>query len=338
MPQFKLPWLLVKGVIDSKRFLVSQWGVLGLFHMVFGMLVPRLLSDEVRNDNWEAWGTFPRAAFSAFQLMTFDSWASLTQDIRHRSLLCWLLIFWFIGICSLVLLNVGTAIVVESTFTAALKDVDMVRKHKEAQQQKQVDTLYAMFKELDEDGSGNLGINEFTDVLDDPLFIIRIQTLEIQIEELPDVFKILDDGDGEVSMQEFIAGMIKITAPIGAKDTFSCYNRMKAYEKLLRRTGEINCHKRTMPHVGSAIRQARAARLKIQDKCDQIRTTLQQLQEMQFSAMLDITAEFRPGCPDLPTMDSFLNPTDTAEKFKGKVHPEELKYHVDGVAPFLRTK
>ena len=78
----------------------------------------------------------------------------------------------------------------------------------------------------------------------------------------------------------------QVSALIGAKDTFACYNRMKAFEKVFRKTKENNWPLRTMPLIGSCILRARACRIKFAAKLEQIKKTEEMLQEMQLSAVI----------------------------------------------------
>ena len=61
-----------------------------------------------------------------------------------------------------------------------------------------------MFREIDEDGTGTLTKQEFLDVMDDTMFLIRLQSLDLEIADLPDCWNICDDGDGCVEQMEFI--------------------------------------------------------------------------------------------------------------------------------------
>merc|ERR1719171_2775233 len=74
----------------------------------------------------------------------------------------------------------------------------MIQKHLEHKRIHQINVLFKMFQELDDDGSGNLSKAEFLDCLDDPMFCTRITSLDISLDDLPDVFAICDDGDGIV--------------------------------------------------------------------------------------------------------------------------------------------
>merc|ERR1719235_1380558 len=97
-----------------------------------------------------------------------------------------------------------------------------------------------MFHELDDDGSGNLTKNEFLDCLDDPMFCQRIISLDLELDDLPDVFAICDDGDGIVEAIEFIQGMLAIQGGIQSKDLLMNYQTATAINNKLRRMAALS--------------------------------------------------------------------------------------------------
>merc|ERR1719446_503515 len=89
----------------------------------------------------------------------------------------------------------------------------VVARAKAQAESKTKDELKLMFEDLDEDQSGALSIEEFLECLDDFAFVRKMKLLDIDLEELPDIFEILDDGDGQVDQDEFIQGMMKMQGP-----------------------------------------------------------------------------------------------------------------------------
>merc|ERR1712232_455933 len=69
----------------------------------------------------------------------------------------------------------------------------------------------------------------FLECLDDVGFIRKMKALDVDLEELPDVFEILDDGDGMLSGEEFILGMMKMAGKAQSKDM------LKATKNMMRR-------------------------------------------------------------------------------------------------------
>merc|ERR1719235_2415810 len=142
--------------------------------------------------------------------MTLDSYSGILRYIMAELPEMLLLFAAFIGVASIVLMNLMTAIVVENAFAAAAKDEEAVAQMKKLKQKKTVNDLKMLFKDLDEDGSGALSKEEFTDVLDDPAFVQKMKALDIELDELPTIFEIFDDGDGQISTDEFCGGLKKM--------------------------------------------------------------------------------------------------------------------------------
>jgi len=127
-----------------------------------------------------------------------------------------------------VLFNLMTAIVVKNAFDAAADDEEAVTQIKEDERRKQEQALLEMFNELDKDDSGMLTKQEFAEsVLDDMVFIHQLKTLDIELEELPDVFEILDDGDGQVSTEEFCTGLMRMQGSAMSRDMLKATKRAK---------------------------------------------------------------------------------------------------------------
>lgn len=68
----------------------------------------------------------------------------------------------------MVLFNLVTAVIVEHAFEAAKQDEEMVANQKKEEKTRTLVDLEGLFRELDEDGSGELSREEFTEVMDDP--------------------------------------------------------------------------------------------------------------------------------------------------------------------------
>merc|ERR1719491_1980777 len=103
-----------------------------------------------------------------------------------------------------------TAVVVSNAFDASAADQEAADNIKMRHATKVRSELTDMFKDLDEDQSGWLSKEEFLNCLDDLNFVRKMKMLDIDLEELPDIFEILDDGDGQVDQNEFITGMLQL--------------------------------------------------------------------------------------------------------------------------------
>merc|ERR1719235_3035616 len=130
--------------------------------------------------------------FTLFQIMTFDSWSGIVRVVIFPVPTSLIIFSIFIGLGSIVLMNLITAIVVENAFAAAAADAEAVHHMQEEKKNAVTAQLLVMFQDLDEDQSGFLTKEEFTDVLDDPVFIQKMKTLDLELEDLPDLFDMFD--------------------------------------------------------------------------------------------------------------------------------------------------
>lgn len=217
-PAFKDLWVLVKGLSESLNLVLWFYIIVGTIHFMFAVAVMETLSiRESKDEKLLGWFGDPvNSMFTLFQIMTYDSYSVIVRHLLSRDkipLMPLALIFFFIGIAAIVLFNLMTAIVVEIAFAARAKDEEAMLVNRDLEKKVKVAKLKVVFKEMDEDNSGFLTKEEFTDVLDDPGFVQQMKILDIEVDELGDIFQILDDGDGKVSANEFCDGLVKMGVP-----------------------------------------------------------------------------------------------------------------------------
>merc|ERR1719311_751885 len=92
--------------------------------------------------------------------------------------------------------------------------------------------LRCVFQELDTDGSGQLSYEEFSRALDDPKMKTWLHALELEVNESRDLFQMLDDGDGEVSYDEFVYGAKRLKGTAQSVDLIAIMHehRLLAHE------------------------------------------------------------------------------------------------------------
>jgi len=111
---------------------------------------------------------------------------------------------------SIALMNLVTAIMVESSLRQAKED-QVAQKAWESQKKKSLmPKLRLMFDEMDEDNSGGLDIEELRGASDE----IKSQLQRIcNMDDVEEIFKSLDyDDSGTVDIDEFCDGMLKATS------------------------------------------------------------------------------------------------------------------------------
>jgi len=231
VPVFHELWMLVKGVVECMPLLFWGFVIIGTVLFMFGVATLELIvkTETFRNDPvvLEYFDGLLPTIFTLFQIMTLDSWSAVLRPIIYREPATAVFFFLFIGIAGIMLANLMTAIVVKNSLEVMKEDEAFTSHQNLLEYQKVQKDLRKMFSQLDEDNSGTLSKEEFTDVLDNEMFVCKMKLMDIDLEELPDIFDALDDGDERVSMDEFCTGLTQMQGVAMSRDTLKAGQRSK---------------------------------------------------------------------------------------------------------------
>jgi len=161
--------------------------------------------------------TLSVATVSLYQAMSGgvdwgDIWTALSpMPSEYRAAF-----IFFITFSIFALLNVVTAVVVETSIQRSQNDRDLLVQQEMEQKIEFVDSMQRVFEELDADGNGSLTLDEFEAQLDDEHILSFMSTLELDIDQVRTLVTLLDkDGNGSVDIEEFVEGCLKLKG--GAK-------------------------------------------------------------------------------------------------------------------------
>jgi Ca2+-binding EF-hand superfamily protein len=232
LPGFKEMWLLLQGLILSFRTLLWTLLIILVVLYVFAIASVEMIGkhDDFIRDPYlqERFGTLMNSMFTLFQVMTLDTWADaiVRPLMKKQPHLCLYFIF-FITVSVFVLMNLITAVIVENAFTIAKDDEEMEAKQIEKKNQEEIKGLALMFKDLDEDQSGELNKREFENALTKPKFLNKLKLLDMNEDECMEVWDLLDDGDGLLTVEEFTNGLRRMKAGARSKDILDMLKRLK---------------------------------------------------------------------------------------------------------------
>lgn len=223
---FQGAWLLVQGLVESMRSIF--WT--GIFICVvlygFGVVTSTVVGQEAAI--FERWpdadiyiGSVLRCILTIFQIMTFDSWASVVcRPLFDAGFLFAVLVFVLtIVICSFGILNMVIALMVERL--SAMKEAASIKTGKYLNR---IDTelmaaLAEDFEKSDEDTSGELDNDEFLRLVAMPEVAFKLKLLGLKAEETAGLFKLLDaDDSGSICFKEFFDGLMKLKGEAKAID------------------------------------------------------------------------------------------------------------------------
>jgi len=306
LPQFRELWTLVKGITQCISLLFWTLFLTFAVQYVFAVAVIDTVSksqefaedDEVQR----LFGSLSTAMFTGFRLMTFDNWGAVVRPIVYRSPESCVLFLTFLGVAGIVLFNLMTAIVVKNAFDAQQEDDEMVAQRKALEFAQQMNDLARMFQETAH--VGKLTKAEFFECLDDANFLRRMRILDIEVQELPEIFEMYDEGVGQVNTNDFVVGLVRMRGVAMSRDILKATSIVlrvsNKYQSLLEDIQEEQL--KELEFVQERISHADSNLYEMQEVTRQI---LNKLDEIGIQKIFKATAEQFPLVVE-PTLEQVL--------------------------------
>jgi len=101
--------------------------------------------------------------------------------------------------------------------------------------------MQKIFKEADNDGSGEITEQEFLHHLDDPRLKAHLVSIGLDVHEAEGLFRLLDlDSSGAITIDEFLFGCMRLKGNAKAVDVQTLlYENKKMFEKLNAYSGGV---------------------------------------------------------------------------------------------------
>merc|ERR1712107_745231 len=91
--------------------------------------------------------------------------------------------------------------------------------------------LRYLFEQLDESGDGILTYDEFEALVHDDKMLALLSSLEVEANDLEELFKLLDNGDGELACDEFVEGAARVKGAARGIDVVVTLTTVKRLER-----------------------------------------------------------------------------------------------------------
>lgn len=218
MVQFKQLWMLVRGLLRSMHTITSICVLLFIIVYVFACLGMEVITKDAKEVHWYPqeylvlvdmyFSRLSLTMVTLVQFVTLDSVGPIVQ--RMVRVIPGLAIYFntFIVIVSIALMNLITAVLVESSLQQAKQDKEMRKAHRAARMKGIFPRIERAFQELDVDNSQSLTLDEVAAAK--PIVKDLLQDL-VNTDNLEDLFHFLDEDDtGELSISQFCEGLAKI--------------------------------------------------------------------------------------------------------------------------------
>mmetsp|Transcript_7776 Transcript_7776/g.17388 ORF Transcript_7776/g.17388 Transcript_7776/m.17388 type:complete len:144 (-) Transcript_7776:391-822(-) len=97
--------------------------------------------------------------------------------------------------------------------------------------EKLVAEMRDIFLEMDEDGSGTMTLEELQAGLNDPRVLSYFSALGLELDDTARLFSLIDDdGSGDVSIDEFLDGCLRLKGQAKSIDMHSMIHQMRKLE------------------------------------------------------------------------------------------------------------
>eukprot|EP00929_Paragymnodinium_shiwhaense_P096636 TRINITY_DN58281_c0_g3_i3.p1 TRINITY_DN58281_c0_g3~~TRINITY_DN58281_c0_g3_i3.p1 ORF type:complete len:619 (-),score=155.35 TRINITY_DN58281_c0_g3_i3:197-2053(-) len=227
--KFREMWVLVRGLISSLGTMLNTLILLGCILYMFACLGMEIIVSHAKNVGpgadpdfqdvvEEFFSSLPITILTLTQFITLDNVVYIYVPLIRQD---WTLAIYFLAVgmvVSIVLMNLVTAVIVNSAMEQAMHDKDVVKTLAEQQKKKLVKDLREVFRRLDEDGSGEVSREEIQTIsAADQEVLTQLMGSADPVE----IFDALDvDGSGDIGIDEFIDGIWQVfvsKAPIEMK-------------------------------------------------------------------------------------------------------------------------
>lgn len=190
------------------------------------------------------YGTFTLTMLSMFEIM-FANWGPACR-VLVENVSEWFSLFFLIYRCVMgfAVLNVVGAVFVQQALKTASSDDDLAFRQKERDIQAYNRKVKKLFQSIDGSGDGAISLDEFTKLVQSPKLKFWMSQLELEYHDLLSLFEFLDNGDGQITLMEFIEGAQRLRGGAKALDIWRMETKIEVlFEEVL------NVMAQAMPQV-----------------------------------------------------------------------------------------
>lgn len=235
-PEFKEMWALLKGLSNCAETLFWTYIMILGFVYFFAVTGTALIGKQAALQDDEIaqvyFGDVLRSMLTFWQLMTIDAWPDIVRPLIAQQIWIGFFLMFYMSIGMFVLLNLITAVIIDEALVNAKEDEKDVALEAERKKEEELEDLGRFFMDLDKDGSGSLTRSELFEAIANDKVRAKLRALEIMPQDIDELWDILDDdnGDGELSIEEFVEGIRKLQGEARAKDVLKLYYDLRLLE------------------------------------------------------------------------------------------------------------
>ncbi|CAJ1436307.1 unnamed protein product [Effrenium voratum] len=223
--------------------------VMAMSGLMLGKLLQHFLEAEANLEDriwvWQHYGTAYRSIYTLYEITFAGNWPANVRPVLEKVSHLFVIFFvLYITIIVFAAIRVITAVFLKDTLDAAHNDAEHQLAEGIRKKAQYVQKLESIFEAIDETGNGMITEERLNQILENPRVKAYFETLDLAVHEGTALFHILDNGDGEVTLEEFIDGILRCKGPARAIDQVAMHADLKKLEeKLMQLADNLNSKK-----------------------------------------------------------------------------------------------
>jgi len=223
--------MLVKACQCCLPSLMWSMLLLAVFMCMGALIMGNLLQDFIKDESqpfedrqwvWARYGTTYRAMYTLYEITFAGNWPTNARPVLDKVSQMFVIFYLlYVTIIVFAVIRVISAIFLKDTLDEANNDAQQMVLERMRKKAEYVERLETTFHSIDNSEDGVLTESRLTEILANPKVKAYFATLEIDVQEGAALFHLLDNGDGEVTLDEFISGVMRCKGPAKAIDTFA---------------------------------------------------------------------------------------------------------------------
>ncbi|CAE7030734.1 CACNA1F [Symbiodinium natans] len=214
--RFRELWLLVQGLANSAYTMIYTILLLVVILYIFACLILQLLyqhpmlqeDEDFARTVRENFSNLPSAMVTLLQFVSFDNIVHVYKPLGDKDPVLLAYFVVVILVVGIVIMNLVTAVIVNSSLEQAAKDKSLLQSIEEQNRKKVLAELRAMFFRLDYDNSGEVSREEIAAIAP------REQQMLRELTGFDDALELFDALDlqetGEIGIEEFCQGLWQV--------------------------------------------------------------------------------------------------------------------------------
>lgn len=229
--------MIIVLVLGSLRSMVWSLIMLGVACYVFSLIIVQgvvvAFSEEADiSQDWvqevlDFWGSIDTAMLTLFMATSGGiDWRDAMFALKRVGFIFPVILMLYIAWFMFVMLNVITAVVVESTLSFGGRDYEHNIQSQMEKKEEYEDSLRMLFEEMDVSGDGEVSFEEFIAKIENPELVAFFSSLDIEIGDAHHFFYMLSEyGTKSVTLSQFVSGCIRMRGQAQALDLNDVRNK-----------------------------------------------------------------------------------------------------------------